>query len=519
MLNYTISGAVVALNEMCYARGARYDPDKKCLSGTRRPILDELISWVDSPNGDETPRVLFLTAMAGFGKSAIAHTIAHHYDGLHRLGSSYCFDQAEQANRSIKYLFSTISKDISGLDKHWQSALCSVVSGNPALCSTESVGDQFRNFIVKPGESLANVGPIVVVIDALDESGSLEQRKSLLDILVKRAADLPKHFRVLVTSRPEPDVVDIFQNTEDHKYVKHISIDGPVMESESNRLDISLYLEDRLSKTPGLEEEWPNGRWCSLLAERAEGLFQWAAVACDYINSYGGLSHVAHLKYLLKDAKGLDKLYHKVLSQAFPEFNLVKDCYRSVMGRILTAKEPLSLSTLSRMLVENPMLEEVQALIQPLGCLLSGIKNSDIPIKPVHSSLHNFLTSSESGDFYIDKSWAEKELALSTLQILNSELHFNICKIPSSYKVNDNHSINLSENISSQLLYSCIFFAEHLKMVACEDVFDKGLNIFMEKHFLSWLEVLSVTKKLDTAHDTLLKISRWLKVRDPVYTL
>ena len=506
---------------MCYAKGVRYDPDKKCLSGTRRSILDELISWVDSPDSDETPRVLFLTAMAGFGKSAIAHTIAHHFDELHHLGSSYCFDQAEKVNRSIEYLFSTISKDISGLDKGWRSALCSVVSENPGLCSTQSLGAQFENFIVKPGKSLTNVGPIVIVIDALDESGSLKKRELLLNILVKRAAEFPKNFRVLVTARPEPDVSKILGVPQLLPYVKHKEIHAPEMESKSNECDLFLYIKKRLAEFPELEAQWPHEQWCSQLVESAEGLFQWAAVACDDITSYEGMTLVEHLKSVLKEGKGLDNLYHKVLKQAFPKITpMVIGRYRSVMGRILTAKEPLSLLTLSQMHVGKATKEEVQAIIQPLGCLLSGIKMSDVPIKPLHSSFHNFLTcSSTSEDFYIDINEAEKEYALACLQILNTELHFNICKITSSYKTNDNNLIDLHNKISSQLLYSCIYFAEHLKMVTCENVLEEGLNIFMDRKFLSWLEVLSVTKKLYTAHNTLLEILNWLKVRAVVYNL
>jgi len=503
---------------MCYAKGARFDPDKKCLPGTRGSILDELISWIDSPDGDETPQVLFLTAMAGFGKSAIAHTIAHHFDGLHRLGSSYCFDQADQVNRSIKYLFSTISRDISGLDKHWLSALCSIVSENQALCPTESIGEQFDNFIVKPAKYLANVGPVVIVIDALDESGSLNERKPLLDILVKRAAELPKNFRVLVTTRPEPDVSKILEVSKQYPYVKHKEIHPSVMESKSNAYDLSLYIKSRLTEFPELETEWPNGQWCSQLVKNAEGLFQWAAVACDYITSYGGLTHVERFGSVCINGNGLDKLYSEVLKQAFPEVTpTVIGRYTSVMGRILIAKEPLSLLTLSQMHVEKPIWEEVQAIVQPLGCLLSGIKKNDIPIKPLHSSFHNFLTCpSKSGEFFIDINKTEREFVLATLKILEEELHFNICGIPSSYKANDNHLIKVSDNISSQLLYSCIFFAEHLKKAGYQDAIEKALNTFMKRKFLSWLEVLSVTKKLYTAHGTLSEVSGWLKVRESV---
>jgi Mrp family chromosome partitioning ATPase len=82
------------LNDIPYAAGARFNPDKGCLPGTRKQIIEEIIQWVNSPNGEHAHRVYFLSGVAGSGKSAIAHTIAQHFDQLGRLGSSFCFDRS-----------------------------------------------------------------------------------------------------------------------------------------------------------------------------------------------------------------------------------------------------------------------------------------------------------------------------------------------------------------------------------------------------------------------------------------
>lgn len=71
--------------------------------------------------------------MAGYGKSAIANAVARRFDEVGRLGSSYCFDRADQANRHPSNLLSTIALDIADLDPHWKKALCDMVKGNRAL--------------------------------------------------------------------------------------------------------------------------------------------------------------------------------------------------------------------------------------------------------------------------------------------------------------------------------------------------------------------------------------------------
>ena len=505
---------------MYYAKNARFDSDKQCLPGTRVAVIDELTDWINSPDGEGTPCILFFSAAAGFGKSAIAHTIAKHFHNLGRLGSSYCFDRADQANRSIKYLFSTISQDLADLDTAWKSALCSVVTGNRALCSTLAVKEQFDNFIVKPAAALTTVGPIVIVIDALDESGSHIERKPLFDILIGRAAELPKNFRILITTRLEPDVSKALQPVHQHPYIQHKHADAAEMENKLNEHDLSLYIEHKLSNIKSeLEARWPNHEWCSLLVKSSEGLFQWAAVTCHYImNPYGGKLPYEHLESFLETRSGLDNLYSEVLNQAFQRNDSkVMNRYKSVMGRILTAKEPLPLSTLSKMHISKPAwMDEIKAIIGPLGCLLSGINGNDIAIKPLHSSFYDYLTCfSRSGEFFINIDDAEKEFAITTLHILRTELQFNICQLPTSHKANDDPEINIlqqvKEKVSSQLIYASYFFAAHLLWVTSSSQVLEGLHHFLYHQFLYWLEVLSVTNRVNIAHDILSSLLHWTK--------
>ena len=49
--------------------------------------------------------------------------------------------------------------------------------------------------------------PVLIVLDALDECGTPELRRNLLDVLRDRLSSLPANFRILITSRPEEDIV------------------------------------------------------------------------------------------------------------------------------------------------------------------------------------------------------------------------------------------------------------------------------------------------------------------------
>lgn len=55
------------LAEIPRAQGASFQPEKACLPGTRATILQDIIDWVDSPDG---AAILWLTGYAGSGNGA-----------------------------------------------------------------------------------------------------------------------------------------------------------------------------------------------------------------------------------------------------------------------------------------------------------------------------------------------------------------------------------------------------------------------------------------------------------------
>jgi hypothetical protein len=174
-----ISGAEITLGDMPYAEGARYNSEKGCLPGTRREIIEEIVDWVNN-DAEDVPRVFLLSGMAGLGKSAIAHSLAHLFDGFGRLGSSYCFNRSNQTELRPDNLFSTIARDLADLDPSRKSTLYQVIHEKTALRKTRAPHEQFENFILQPASGLTSIGPLLIVIDALDESGDKETRRDIV---------------------------------------------------------------------------------------------------------------------------------------------------------------------------------------------------------------------------------------------------------------------------------------------------------------------------------------------------
>jgi hypothetical protein len=498
---------------MPYAKGARFDPDKGCLPGTRERIIREIVQWVNSPNDDTTPRLFFLSAVAGYGKSAVAHEVARQFDELGRLGSSYCFDQADQANRHPGNLFSTIASDLADLDLNWKKSLHAVILGNRSLRTTRSPTEQFVHFILEPAKALTTIGPIVIVIDAFDESGDISSRKALLEVLARKAADLPTNFRILITARPE---TDILKALSDKKCIRYRHLDD--IDKASNEHDISVFIETMLSGIPDLESKWPNKAWCRMLVGKSDGLFQWASTACRAIkDGEGGVLPTEILTRFYNLTSGLDELYTEVLRQSFePNNAMVMFRFRSVMGRILATKEPLSISAHSAMCCESDDAALMKAVTQCMGSLLSGVQQPDIPVRALHASFFDFLADeSRSKSYYVDASQQNLNLTFSAFRVMKRELRFNICGLETSHMRNTDVSdltTRVTNTILPHLSYGCRFWADHLNATAYDTKILEELRDFLHHHLLYWLEVLSLTKFIKIASGMLRVILGWNQV-------
>ncbi|KIJ58845.1 hypothetical protein HYDPIDRAFT_33757 [Hydnomerulius pinastri MD-312] len=231
----------IDLNDMPYASGARYTREKGCLPGTRETFISEICDIINNP-ADDAPRVCLLTGVAGSGKSAIAHTVARLYDQQRRLGSSYCFDNSHAAARHPGNFFSTIARDLSDHDRQYKESLWEVVKDNRALRMSTSPVEQVEEFIVRPTERLDVIGPILVVVDALDESGDRTARKSLLSALSKQITQskLPANLRLLITACPESDILEMLPSSQ----VAHKQLDE--VDTTMVDADIGKFVEDSL---------------------------------------------------------------------------------------------------------------------------------------------------------------------------------------------------------------------------------------------------------------------------------
>jgi NACHT domain len=478
--------------------------------------LDYIVEWVDNP---DSKRGLVLFGQAGTGKSSIAHEVAQRFRVMNRLSSYFIFLRAERSKREDYLLFTTLVHDLSNRYPSFKTALGKVIRDNKSLRAAQDYHTLFESLLLQPLKDMHTIGPVLIIIDALDESGDATGRNGLHTFLAERLAELPPNFRILITSRMEADIMRPFANAESQASFQIVHMDNSTLAAKTND-DIHVYIQKNLPLDMFTQ-------YGDKLVKKAEGLFQWAAVACGYI-SYPphGLTKNDCIRGLLKDHEELGQelgllydLYKQVLEGYF-KANIVQRRFRSVMGQLLAAFEPLSIHSLTTLqrypLGDRDDDDSVIAIVGHLGSLLSNVTSHDqtLPIVPLHTSFRDFLTDEKmSGAFYIDLGEAHRQLAHSCLGLMLHDLKFNICNVESSYlpnsKISELQSC-INEHIPPALFYACRLWDDHLECLRFEQDLLAKLRSFFEEKFLFWLEVLSLTSTVGLATPALLSLKAWL---------
>lgn len=504
----------VSLDTLACAGKVGVNQMKKCLDGTRTEILNDIVDWVNSTD-PAAPRILWLHGQAGKGKSAIAHTIALHAKNLGNLGSCFCFTRVRQHEGLHMKLFTTIARDVADRNLRYRLLLAEVISNDRALRDTDDIVEQWEKFILEPlmqsaaGSSTRNV---VIVIDALDETPT---RKGILDILATRSADLPANIRLLLTSRPLPDIRKAF-HTKGHILTR--SLDD--VDSVSTTRDITFYISTELKEVDGTFDDGHFGQ----LAAKSDGLFEWARLACDFIRPDIGVIPQERFRQVMSHAGDasnlLDEMYITFLKDLIKGSSVLAR-FRSVMRQILWSKEPLSIKALD-MMRDRFRLEadrySVRIILDFMASFLSGTAETSTPVRPLHASFYDFLLDEHrSGEFFIDEAEIHHDLALAALGVMQADLRFNMCALPTSYLRNSDVTDlakRVEENIPIQLLYSCRFWVAHLQGADPNAELGQEVKGFVTgEKILFWMEVLGVSKCIGEAYMALVSAEKWLEVR------
>ena len=503
-----------------------YDPERRCLDGTREKVLQMVEDWIDDDTNGSA-NLLWIHGLAGSGKSSIASSIAHRFDqpGRKCLGASFFCKRDDEHLREPTLIIPTIVSHLATVHRLFADAVAITLRKDPDL-GKSAIMLQFNGLIKGPLAQVARSGvtrPLVVIIDALDEYGTESTRRQLLVNFLEMSS-LTRWLKIIVTSRPDQDIRTCF----DQAVRKFCRLN---LDAEDSFDDIRKFAQKRLediAKKRFLAPAWP-GEWMTReLAHRASGLFVWVQTACAFIENTPDPDY--RLRVVISaDATEkttytlLDELYKAALRYAFGEYDDTAQIFRKVVGAVVAVatRTPLPIDALATLLEGHVSWNVVASTIRSLGSVLYEDATRGGAVRVCHPSFLDFLTdSSRSSHFFIDLQWQNSRFACICLRTMITGLKFNICQLPSSYYANadvNDLEDRIEHAIPSSLRYSSLHWASHVGetprgITEAENIVLELKLFFDEARPLYWLEALSLLGGVKFAVSGLRQVVEWLQV-------
>ena len=470
----------------------------QCLAGTRAEILRSLIHDLTVPSPEAN--VIWLSGVAGAGKSTIATTIAELLRGRGQLGAFLFFDRNSPAQNGPDGVIRTLAHQLALSDDTLMDAICHAIAQDLQI-ATRPLRSQFTELLLTPLQACSPemTTPIIIVLDALDECGDAYSRRALLHLLSEQLLLLPDHVRFLITGRPELDLNNAFCSRPG---VKSVSLNTS---ERSSKADVLLYIQHELTglyQTRRGSDElplgWPGTARVQQLAARADHSFIWAATAMKYLQTSDDLQEGLD-RLLNQTTFTLDGLYATALRSAIDwgPNEIFTDSCRKILGAVVVGRIALTDDMIVGLLgLQNS--RSCRLILRRLACLLQW--SEGMPVRILHASFADYLIDPRrcaSEPWFVDEAKCHFEFAVGCLRVMEARLCFNICRLKTSHLMNrdvPDLPKRIDNFIPRALTYSCRFWAEHVSYAGttCHRILPQILGFF-QNQFLHWLEVLSLT--------------------------
>ncbi|KAF9035136.1 hypothetical protein BJ165DRAFT_1510405 [Panaeolus papilionaceus] len=196
--------------------GALYDSDEQCNEPkvpdqAQNLVVSDLVAWASSPLSLQNA-IKFVFGPAGSGKSTMARALCERLEKKELLAANFFFKWPHPDLGRRGLLIPTITYQLCMAIPAMQQHVAGSIQHDPAVLH-RNLEKQLRQLIIQPFLKLKQQelpqGPLVIVIDGLDQCDDQTMQTYILRIFrdAVRTAGLP--VRLLVFSRTVPCLMDV----------------------------------------------------------------------------------------------------------------------------------------------------------------------------------------------------------------------------------------------------------------------------------------------------------------------
>jgi hypothetical protein len=476
--------------------------DKMRIEQTKGGLLEGSYKWIlDNPNfqrwrDDEQSRLLWIKGDAGKGKTMLLVGIINELTELTAntglLSFFFCQGTDSRLNnatallRGLIYLLLIKQKRlISHLRTKYDHAGKELFEDANAFYALSEI---FRNMLQDP-----RLTTTCLIIDALDECETgLPQ---LLELITKTTLASSTGVKWIVSSRNRPDI-DQRLALGDARVRLSLELNAKYV---SHAVDV--YIDHKVSQITSIEcEKALQDQVRDKMRQKADGTFLWVAFVFEELQD---VLRGEVLQVLEEVPGGLIPLYHRMVKQIqqlkrkFPEF-----CRRILSTATLTYRplHLLELRILAGLEGEILHMADLERMVKLCGSFLTIRENY---VYLIHQSAKDYLSNNASAEMFpAGRANVHYDLFSRSLSILSQTLRKDIYDLHLPGLLID-QVIPVDPDPLAPVKYSCVYWVDHL----CEvdgssshhrsELTDEGqIFKFLKKHFLHWLEGLSLLGKI-----------------------
>ncbi|KAF5497478.1 Heterokaryon incompatibility protein 6, OR allele [Colletotrichum siamense] len=506
------------INRLVVSTGAMHDSAKNqheniCLSGTRDNLLKDIVQWSEDANDH---RIYWLSGMAGTGKSTICRTMTALWRDQSVLGASFFFGRGEGDRSNASLFFSTLAVQLSEMRPSLQPHIITSINETYGI-SHKGISEQFQKLILRPLQqtsTLPRSSTQVIVVDALDECADERSAEIIVSLLSEIARDESFGLKVFITSRPEVSMSYALDRIQGHvqevifhQVTKHV-IEEDIRTFLFHELSI---IRDRWNgrhhKNPSqrIPQGWPGEDTLDTLTKHATPLFNFAAAVCRFVDNYRLGSPPEQLEYVMRTISSgntisnMDAAYLPILSKLKGNVNAsdreidgLFQSFHRIIGTIIFLKEPMSIESIAYLTGSG--VAEIHRMVCLLKPVLDFSEGTESPVKLLHSSFRTFLLSPSAGEFMVDISDRQEQIAISCINILSTEQclkhgmrGLQLEKHPSKFGRHD-----VQRHLSGHVKYACLYLVDHLEQSGVALKNGDAFHVFLGNYLKHWLEALII---------------------------
>lgn len=164
--------------------------------------------------------------------------------------------------------------------------------------------------------------------------------------------------------------------------------------------------------------------------------------------------------------------------------------FQAIVSVIILLAVPLSINALSPFIRIGA--DQISNRLDSFRSVLSIPDDRDQPVRILHLSFRDFLVQSRT-KFLVDEPKKHKDIANFCLETMQSHLQKDICNLadPGALRA-DINPLHIRQYLPPELQYSCRYWIHHVKNSRALYCQIEEVRLFLQKHFLHWIEAMSL---------------------------